>query len=408
MTAVKKDLDRYFFHEWVNRAPGAVRSLSRAFVVAEKLGLTTKVPQIIEVVGSKGKGTTATYVSAVLSASGLKVVTVTSPAFIQNNERIRLNGTQVSDEVLNSLGEKIREAADAVPREGTGYLSPTGAFTLAGVLFAIEVGADVLVLEEGLGGKSDEISLFEPDFVAVTRIFLEHQGILGNTIDEICEDLLGVVRPRTRCVATIAQSPEVAAIIDETSCEVIVVDSAKFAWLGQVEWPAGLSKANAALGIQTGLELLKSRGLVANPEKIRRSLNSLILPGRLSFHKTFSGAEWIVDAAIDADGIKAALEHCGQVNFVPTIVLASFPDDKHVDSCYEALRGLKILPIAADSSHLSYKSERHPRQPVKLVEALRDYDRQGQKVLAVGTISFVGEVLHHVGADLGRLFATNG
>ncbi|WP_308207991.1 hypothetical protein [Actinomadura madurae] len=181
-----------FYREWDRRAPGETRDLGRARALAGLLGLLEPGVPVLTVVGSKGKGTAATYASAFLGAAGLRVCTVTSPALRSDRERIRIDGKAVSAEELAMLGDALDRAVAGPPPPSDGYLSPSGLFTLGGVLHAARSRADAIVLEAGMGGRSDEVALFPPDVAAVTPIFREHAGVLGETVPEIAAEKLGV------------------------------------------------------------------------------------------------------------------------------------------------------------------------------------------------------------------------
>jgi folylpolyglutamate synthase/dihydropteroate synthase len=374
--------------------------------VAETLDLLDPSIPLLSVVGSKGKGTAATYAAATLTSAGIRTVLVTSPSFIDNTERIRVDGERVDDAAMDELGRRITEARSAVHGPDTGYLSPTGSFTLAGILHAKLSGAGAVVLEEGLGGASDEISLFPPDVLAVTRVFLEHQDLLGADVTTIARDLLGVIGQRTRGIVTIAQDDDVNAVLQDLSVPVDVVPG----HLGDVPfgidgvlWPAALSRQNALLGISAAAMLL-GRSEVAAIADLTETLNTVRLPGRLSTHRTEDGATWVIDAAISPDGVAAALRHCRDTGFRPDAILASFPDGKDVAGCYAELSGWTVIPVAAASAHLRYTPSLHPRNPTTLEKAVRELPHGHHNILALGTISFVGEVLDHVGADMRHLY----
>jgi dihydrofolate synthase/folylpolyglutamate synthase len=402
ITARNNPFDEHFFAEWRTKAPGSRRSLERARRVADVLGILDPAIPVLSVVGSKGKGTAATYAAAALTAAGVRTVLVTSPSFLENTERIRVDGERVSDAAMDDLGRRVTAAAASVRREDLDYLSPTGSFTLAGVLHARLSGAQALVLEEGLGGASDEISLFPPDVLAVTRIFLEHQDLLGGDVETIARDLLGVVGPGTREIVTLEQDATVLRVLEEHSLRTTVVNDGSPDIPG-VRWPHALSRMNAKLGVQ-GATVLLGQSAPPDDELLVPVLNSITLPGRLSTHRTSGGLTWLVDAAISPAGVDAALDHCRRTGFRPDIVLASFPNGKDVTGCYAALGSHDVVPVAAASSHLKYSGRLHPRGLVTLEYALARLLPSHKNVLALGTISFIGEVLDHLQADTRRLY----
>src|SRR5690606_22542879 len=185
------------------------RDIARAAALAGVLGLLAPDAPVLTVVGSKGKGTAATYASAFLAAAGLRVCTVTSPALRSNRERIRVDGRAVAEAELASLADALDEAVAALPPPSGGYLSPSGLFTLAGVLHARRTGADAIVLEAGMGGRSDEAALFTPDVAAITPVLLAHAGVLGGTPAEVAAEKRGGAGPDT-VGRSAAPAPDVA------------------------------------------------------------------------------------------------------------------------------------------------------------------------------------------------------
>ena len=206
-----------FWAEWDRRASGETRSLERARLLIRELGIDEPGSPVLTVVGSKGNGAAATYGSAYLASTGATVVTVTSPGLRGIRDRIRAGGRAIAEPDIVSLAERLDEACRALPpdRPGNGYLSPSGLFLVAGMLHAKDVAADLVVLEAGMGGASDEVSLFDPTVVGITSIFEEHLGVLGDTPAEIAIDKAGVVATSTRVVVSMPQDPLVEKAINE-------------------------------------------------------------------------------------------------------------------------------------------------------------------------------------------------
>lgn len=133
----------------------------------------------IHVAGSNGKGSTCFFTASILQECGYKVGLYTSPHFIKFNERIRINGKEISDdEVLNSL-TRIK---DIYIKNSPLFLQSTPA--LAFKYFA-DQKVDYAVIETGLGGRLDSTNAESADSCAITSISLEHTNILGKTIEKI-------------------------------------------------------------------------------------------------------------------------------------------------------------------------------------------------------------------------------
>jgi folylpolyglutamate synthase/dihydropteroate synthase len=381
-----------FYDEWSRRRPGERRSLRRAARLAGLLGVADPGVPVLTVVGSKGKGTAATYASAWLAATGRRVVTVTSPGLRGDTERIRVDGAAVTADELAALGERIRAATAALPAERDGYLSPSGLFTLAGLAHARDVDAGVAVLEAGMGGASDEVSLFPPEVVAVTEVFAEHLGVLGDTPAEIAADKAGVVGPATSAVVSLPQTPEVAAAVGAT--EIVT-------GLPGVPLPSGLQGPNAALGCVAAQRLLDARGWPAG-DRIAAVLATVRLPGRTSWHE-IPGATLLVDSAISRAGAAAALAEAYRRWDRIDHVLVCLPDHKDVAGVLAELGGLPVTAVRMPGR----ESMRFTRTPEAVEAAALTRERiaaLGERILVLGTGYFIGRILDLVDAPTGRLF----
>lgn len=402
-------VDEPFFREWLRgRARGARRSKVRAQAFLETLlgpryddVRLAPVPLIV-VVGSKGKGTTAAYSSATLTAAGLRVGTLTSPGFRSHRERIRVDGRSITPTEFASLAMTIAQALDRYGNDlpNDGYLSPTGLFTMAGILHFLDIGCDVWVFEAGMGGRSDEVSLLSPDVVAVTRIFEEHVGILGHGVREIAVDKLGVVTERTRHVVTQPGQDPVAMEVISTVAKkrVQVLDAGS---VPALTWPPGLGTQNGQLGYVAGMGLLSDLGIAEPSRRTTAELfRSVALPGRLSVHQG-RGRTWVLDCAIDRVGVETAVQWTSAQYGRPDNVLISFPDDKSTAGVDSALRGLRVTKVRARALHLSYEgwAAGSPHLDAVLREDL------GPLVLAIGTVSFIAEVLNLLDASVDQWWA---
>ncbi|MFI8527660.1 hypothetical protein ACIGB8_24585 [Promicromonospora sukumoe] len=416
MTAQHLPGDRAFFEEWSSRQPGTRRSLERARAVGGELGTWDATPPVLVVVGSKGKGTTAVHAAATLSAAQtddarrVRVGLVSSPGLRTNRERVRLDGLAVSAEEYEEMARGLIRARASVPAADSGYLSPTGAFTITGAAWAAARGADVLVLEEGLGGLSDEVSLFDPTVVAVTRVFYEHGDLLGPTLGDVARDLLGVVGPATRTIVTVAQDPEVTAIIEEAAAR-YGAEVVTLAGDPATSVPAGLApltRMNAALGETAARALVSVVGRLVDDDLAATALASVQVPGRMSRH-TFDGIPVLVDGAISPEGVAAAVtEYLAWHGALDTVV-ASFPDTKDVAACFAELRGFdRVIPARADDYLRFTEAEALHGEVVDARTAITrgiEGARAGSGgCLLIGTQSYVGIALDVLDVETDRAF----
>lgn len=389
-----------FYREWERRAPGETRDLGRARDLAAALGLLRPDVPVLTVVGSKGKGTAAVYASAFLAAAGLRVCTVTSPGLRGDRDRIRVDGRAVSEDELAALGRALGGAMAALPPPSDGYLSPSGLFTLAGLLRARDAGADAVVLEAGMGGRSDEASLFPPAVAAITPVFLEHAGVLGDTPADIAREKLGVAGPDT-VVLSAPQSPEVAEALGgvaEVAPGGVAADLL----------PAGLGRVSAELGVAA------ARRLPGVPEPapgvLRDVLASVVLPGRLSRHAVpGSATRLLVDSAIDRAGVSAALAAARRAWGTVDHAVVCLPDHKDLDGAAAALAGLPVTFVRLPLPHLRFTRPLPPDWDVVDAAAItpESLATLGHRVVALGTVYFTGFVLDVVDADTERLFTAS-
>ena len=154
-----------------------------------------RMPPVIHVAGTNGKGSTIAYLRAFLEASGKKVHVMTSPHLVRFNERIRLAGKLVSSRRLNQALEFCEQANGGAPITFF-ELTTAAAFKL----FA-DVKADYLLLETGMGGTYDASNVVKhPLGVIITPVDLDHQAFLGNTIAQIAVSKAGILKRGAKAV----------------------------------------------------------------------------------------------------------------------------------------------------------------------------------------------------------------
>ena len=163
-------------------------SLSRPRIVLDRLKLTDKLPYLITVAGTNGKGSCVELLTAAFRYAGVSVGSYTSPHLVRFNERIRVNGTEVSDDTLISAFVCVEEARGSEPLTFFEFTS------LAAFIVFTDASLDVLVLEAGLGGRLDVMNLLDADALLLTNIALDHTQLLGDTRAKIGAEKAGLMR----------------------------------------------------------------------------------------------------------------------------------------------------------------------------------------------------------------------
>jgi len=184
--------------------------LERMHRVLERLGHPDKkLPPVIHVAGTNGKGSTVAYLRAILEAAGLRVHVYTSPWLVRINESFRLAGKLVSDDELLAAFEQCERANAGEP------LTFFEAKTAAGFLLFAKHPADVLLLEVGLGGRLDSTNVVEAPLASViTPISMDHMEFLGDNLVAIAGEKAAIIK-RNVPVVSAEQEPEAMAVIEQ-------------------------------------------------------------------------------------------------------------------------------------------------------------------------------------------------
>lgn len=167
-----------------------------------------KLPPVIHVAGTNGKGSTIAFMRAILEASGRSVHVYTSPHLVHFNERFRIAGKLVADEMLEAALEECERANGGVP------ITVFEMETAAGFLLFWRNPADVLLLEVGLGGRLDATNVIEKPLASViTPVSMDHLEFLGDTIEKIAAEKAGIFKRGAPAVIA-PQSPAALAVIE--------------------------------------------------------------------------------------------------------------------------------------------------------------------------------------------------
>lgn len=169
----------------------------------------TRLPPVVHIAGTNGKGSLVAYTRAMAEAAGLAVHTYTSPHLVRFNERIRLAGTVIDDDALLAVLEECEQANDGQPIT---YFEIT---TAAAFLAFARHPADLLVLEVGMGGRFDTTNVVSsPTVTAITPIGIDHTQFLGTTLRQIAHEKSGIFKRGAPAVIG-RQRPESATLLVE-------------------------------------------------------------------------------------------------------------------------------------------------------------------------------------------------
>ena len=171
-------------------------TLDRVWRLLEAVGNPQdRLPPVVHVAGTNGKGSTQAMIRAGLEAGGSRVHAYTSPHLARFHERIRLAGELITEEALTEVLDRCYQA------NGTDPITYFEITTVAALLAFAETPADYTLLEVGLGGRLDATNVIvKPEITIITPVDLDHQQFLGDTIAKIAGEKAGIIKRGVPCV----------------------------------------------------------------------------------------------------------------------------------------------------------------------------------------------------------------
>ncbi len=195
-----------------SRSGAPVTDLIRFIILMKELGDPQDNFKSVHIAGTNGKGSVCEYISRALRASGKRVGRFTSPYITCIEERIQINGKNISRPAFALLCERVKAAAE---KSGfTGY-SQFEILCAIGFLYFSTEQVDYAVVETGIGGLLDCTNILDPVLSVITSIGMDHTDILGDTIEKIAAHKAGIIKPSVPCVTSPDQPPEALKVIED-------------------------------------------------------------------------------------------------------------------------------------------------------------------------------------------------
>jgi len=208
-------------HE-LSQTPSNKFDLAHMRVLLKAMNHPERVFPSVLIAGTNGKGSTAATLASILRASGLKTGLYTSPHLVRINERIRVNGKEISDRDFARLHGDVDRVAERLIAQEQLPWHPSFFEMMTAIAFAHFAAehVDLAVLEVGMGGRLDATNVVEPLVSIIADISLDHQKFLGNTVGEIAGEKVGIIRPGG-VVVTLPQQPEANDVIGRAILELV-------------------------------------------------------------------------------------------------------------------------------------------------------------------------------------------
>lgn len=395
----------------------------------KRLGNPQDKLKFIHIAGTNGKGSALAYVSTVLKAAGYRVGRYISPTIFSYRERIQVNEEYISREALIRLTEQIRSAGQQMLSEGLGHPTMFEAETALAFLYFAEQHCDLVVLEAGMGGRTDATNVIKNTVAAVlTSISMDHMGFLGNTLEEIAANKAGIIKPGCT-VVTLRQEPEAEREVlrqaEEYGCPVVTVEpdmavnrrrglfKQYFDYKDDKDIELSLSGeyqfANAALALEI-LEVLRSKGYEIPGEAVREGLRTTVWNGR--FTVVAKEPYFIVDGAHNRDAaekLKDTIEK--YLSGKRLIYIMGVLADKEYEAVVQ-----KTVPYAAEVITVMTPDNPRALPAEALADTIKAYNSHVQAsgsleeavekayalagkddvILAFGSLSYLGELVRCV------------
>lgn len=312
--------------EWTHDRLGAKAAMRQRFTwLLDQLIPSIGFP-IIKVAGTNGKGSTSAMLSACLSEAGLKTALFTSPHLVSVTERFRINEKEIDGEELEKMAHMVEtEIHQLVAKRGIAF---TPSFFEVLILIALRLFSqkkvDIAIVEAGVGGHNDAVSLL-PDYCAlITSIGKDHQRQLGDSLGEIAGDKAGIASSG-HLILNSAINPVLKKIIRQKALNremsvqestdyvktmpgggqkkvEVFLEGKKYSLAPSLQGPYQMENLNLVL--TTYAYLLQKRQI--SSWKGIYGLEKTVWPGR--FEQMGQRPRWLVDAAHNEPGLKALVE----------------------------------------------------------------------------------------------------
>lgn len=327
-----------------------------------------KLPPIIHIAGTNGKGSTVSFLKAIFESPGKKVHSYTSPHLLEFNERIVIAGTKISDGYLFELCERVRIISE---REG---FDPTffEATTAAAFMAFAENAADTLLLETGLGGRLDPTNIVvKPLATIITPISYDHMEKLGSTLSMIAGEKAGIIKQGVPCF--ISAQVEEAMNVFLAKCESVNSESIVYGYdfavdkkldeiilesreYGIEKYPLPILQGDHQI-LNAAVCIMLAKRMGINNEHIALGLKKAVWPGRIQ--KIPNRNIWL-DGAHNAGGAQVLSIWVRENLQGATVMILGMTKNRDVTTFLKHFNGVvqRIFCVRVLSEPSSYSAEK--------------------------------------------------
>jgi dihydrofolate synthase/folylpolyglutamate synthase len=309
--------------DWIESVKrfGEKLDLTRMEKASELLNHPERKFKTIHITGTNGKGSTSNYTMNILKLHGLKVGLFVSPFIMEFNERIQINGVNISNKDLLKYINQIYKVYLKMIETFNEVVTFFELLTLVSMLYFKDKHVDIAIYEVGIGGSLDATNIISPITVGITNIGYDHQNVLGKTLEEILDNKLGIVKKDIQLVTCIQQDHLVKRTKEYCTKQGTTMLHLKESVLNNLELMPNRTRfdyhnqsfelsmtgkhqaMNAIMAYEIASYTIMHLSKVFVPEKALKALKNAYWPGRFEIINNI-----ILDGAHNLDGIKSLIE----------------------------------------------------------------------------------------------------
>lgn len=402
------------------------KDLHNTIVMCQNLDNPQSKFKSIHVGGTNGKGSTSHMLAAIFQQAGYKTGLYTSPHLKDFRERIRINGTMVSEDFVTDF---INEQQSVIEKINPSFFEVTVAMAFS--YFATQ-NVDIAIIEVGLGGRLDSTNVITPELSIITNISLDHTNILGNTLKEIAKEKAGIIKPGVPTIIGETQQEAKDVFIkkaQETKSELIFADQCLQAELAdrknnylftavykgsQVLYNdlaldlSGLYQLKNVVTVLQSIEILKAKGYQIADSHVYTALKEVKSITGLQGRWQILGEEPLIicDTGHNVAGITEVLYNINAIEFNHLHIVIGMVKDKNLNGVLELLpknaiyyfcqpqleRALSVEQLAAAAQRYGLSGKTF-NTVSKAVQAAKNHAKRDDLIFIGGSTFVVAETL---------------
>ncbi|HEX3375378.1 MAG TPA: folylpolyglutamate synthase/dihydrofolate synthase family protein [Candidatus Acidoferrales bacterium] len=419
--------------------------LKNITVVCERLGQPQRAFESVHVAGTNGKGSTSAMLDSIMRQVGLRTGLYTSPHLERINERIRVNGEEISDLDFAASFTRVQDAIEELLAAGRLSAHPTFFECVTAIAFVhfAAAGVEFAVCETGMGGRLDATNILLPEVAVITQIDFDHENYLGHSIEEIAGEKAGIIKPGARVVS--AAEHLIARVVIRRRCaeqsaflveienafflEDVTASNGCFSFTAitydsavripiALKLPGRFQVRNALTALATA-RMLAERGAPITDEAISRGFAAATWPGRLE--KISERPEIYVDGTHNPAGAREIVAFWNQFLAGRNIILIyGAMRDKAVDEIAGLLfprastviltapaqsRSISAPLLGEMTAHHATRAEVVP-EPAKALARALELASPDDVIFITGSLYLVGELRREWMSRQGRQTAS--